>query len=311
MLNISRVRVGTSTSGTPAKTSPKDGWRAFLLLLPAFAFVFIFVYLPAGMSLVLGFFHYHLAGVDTTFGGLTDFKEALTYPVFWIAVRNTLYYALLMIPTTLIGAVLIAFLIQKQTRIYAIIRTAVLLPYITPVIATTISWLWMFNPQYGVLNAFLGLFHIPPSQWLLSPAMAMPSVALYSLWHNLGFAVVIVLAALGNVPKPVMEAAAIEGCNSWQRFWKILLPFLSPTLFFLVIITSITTFQAFSQVYALSGGLGGPEYATTTLLLLLYQTAFQYFHFSYAATMAIFLVLIILIFTLIQNWLAKRWVFYD
>ncbi len=280
-------------------------------MLPALLFLFVFVYAPAGMSLGLGFFHYHLLGVNTTWGGLGDFKEALTYNVFWIGLENTLVYAAIMVPLTLAGSVAIAILIQRQTRFFTFIRTLVLLPYITPVIATSIGWLWMFDPQYGVLNAILVALHLPPSQWLLSPEMAMPSVAFYSLWHGLGFDVIIVLAALSNIPSVVLEAAAIDGATTWRRFWNVLLPLLSPTMFFLSIITTIATLQSFSQIYALSGGNGGPEYATTTLLLLIYQTAFKDYHLSYAAAMALLLVLLILVLTLVQNWLSKRWVFYQ
>lgn len=289
-------------------------WQGFIamgFLAPAAVFLLAFVYIPAMISLGLGFFHYHMLGVGTTWGGLSDFKEALTYPIFWLAFKNTLVFSLIMIPLTLIGSLGIAALIAQPNGWFSAIRTMVLLPYVTPVIATSIGWLWMFNPQYGVLNAVLQWLGLPTSQWMLSPYMALPSVALYSLWHGLGFDVVIMLSALANVPKTVLEAAAIDGASSWQRFRKVTLPLLSPTLFFLVIITTIGSLQAFSQIFALSGGQGGPEYATTTLLLLIYQTAFQYYHFSYAAAMAILLVLLILLFTLIQNRLAKRWVFYQ
>jgi multiple sugar transport system permease protein len=288
-----------------------DGWRAIPFLIPAAAFLLVFVYIPAAVSLGLGFFHYRLLGVDTTFAGVYNFKSALTYNVFWIAFHNTLYFAVLMIPTTLVGAVVIALLLHKNVRLFSFVRTAVLLPYITPVIATSIGWLWMFDPQYGIMNAALAIFHLPPSQWMLSPTMAMPSVALYSLWHGIGFDVVIVLSALGGIPPSVMEAAAIDGATEWRKFWKVTMPLLSPVLFFLTIVTTLATLQAFSQVYALSGGQGGPEYATTTLLLLVYQTAFRFFHFSYAAAMAILLVLMILILTLIQGALSRRWVFYQ
>ena len=280
-----------------------------------FGFLIVFTYLPAGVSLVLGFYHYHLLGVNTTFGGLGDFKEALTYSVFWQALRNTLVFALYMIPATVIGAVAIAVLISEKSRYYAMLRTFVLLPYITPVVATSIGWLWMFNPQYGILNAALHWVHLPESQWLLSPRMAVPSIALYSLWHGLGFNVVIVLSALANIPRQVLEAAAIDGATGWTRFRRVTLPLLSPTVFFLVIITTIGTLQAFSQIFALTSGpqaaAGGPENATLTLILLVYQTAFTYFHFSYAAAMALLLVVLILGLTLIQNWLSKRWVFYQ
>lgn len=288
-----------------------QGLAAVPFLLPAFVFLATFVYVPAGISLVFGFFHYHLLGIGTTYAGLSNFTTALTYPVFWIAVHNTFYYAALMIPTTIIGAVAIALLIHQKSRFYSIIRTWVLLPYITPVIAASIGWLWMFNPQYGILNAVLVALHLPTSEWLLSPAAAMPSVAFYSLWHGLGFNVVIVLAALSGIPTSVLEAAAIDGATQWRKFVHVTLPLLSPTIFFLVIITTLASMQAFSQVYALSGGKGGPEYATTTLLLLIYQTAFQYFHFSYAAAMAILLVLMIVALSLLQAAVAKRWVFYQ
>ncbi len=303
------ARVGRNAARSRRRS--REGWRAVLFLLPTVVFVAVFVYAPAAMSLALGFYHYHLLGARTTFAGLADFRSALTYPIFWLALEHTLLYALYMVPLTLAGAVAIALLIDAQGRFYAAIRTLVLLPYITPVIATSIGWLWMFNPQYGVLNAVLHWFNLPPSQWLLSSSMAMPSVVLYSLWHGLGFNVVIVLSALAGVPRPVWEAAAVDGATGWQRFFRVTLPLLTPTLFFLAVVTTIGSLQAFSQIYALSGGTGGPEYATTTLLLLIYQTAFQYFHFSYAAAMAMLLVALILMLTFIQNWLSKRWVFYQ
>lgn len=295
----------------PKKRRRSDGTIAILFLAPMVLFVLAFTYVPAGMSLVLGLFHYHLLGVNTTFAGLTNFHDALTYSVFWIAVKNTLMYAAYMVPLTIAGAVAIAVLIDQKSRFYALIRTFVLLPYITPVIATAIGWLWMFNPQYGILNAVLHALHLPTSQWLLSPGMAMPSIALYTIWHGLGFNVVIVLSALSSIPKHVQEAASIDGATGWTRFRRITLPLLSPTMFFLLIVTTIGTLQAFSQIYALSGGTGGPAYATTTVLLLIYQTAFQDFHFSYAAAMAMLLVVLILLLTLFQNWLSKRWVFYQ
>ncbi|MHB8296409.1 MAG: carbohydrate ABC transporter permease [Acidimicrobiales bacterium] len=288
-----------------------EGALAALFLLPALAFLALFVYLPAVMSLALGFFHYRLLGVGTTFAGVSNFKAALAYPIFRQATLNTLALAGMLVPASVIGAVAIASLLKSKTRYFEAARTIVLLPYVTPVIATTIGWLWMFNPQYGILNAVLRALHLPVSGWLQSPRMALPSIALYILWHTLGFDVVIMLSALSAVPEAVIEAAAVDGVGRWRTFWRVTVPLVSPTLFFLVVVTTIATLQAFSSVYGLSGGSGGPSYATTTLLLLVYQTAFQYFHFSYGAAMAFILVLLILAFTLVQRQLSKRWVFYD
>ena len=289
----------------------RDGLSALILLAPALLFLTLFVYLPAVLSLGLAFFHYHLFGVASTFAGVSNFVSALTYPVFWIALRNTLVYACLMVPLTLAGSLAIASLIHEQSRLYAAIRTVVLLPYITPVIATSIGWLWMFNPQYGLMNMFLGLFHLPASQWLLSPTWALPSVVLYSLWHGLGFDVIVMMGALASVPQSVVEAARVDGANRWHAFWRLTVPLVSPSLFFLAIVTTIGSLQVFSQIYALSAGQGGPEYATTTTMLLVYQTAFQYFHLSYGAAMAFFLVLLILALTAVQGIAARKWVFYQ
>ena len=288
-----------------------DLGRAALMLLPAMAFLLVFVYAPAAMSLALGFFHYHLFGAPSQFAGLSNFASALTYPVFWLAVRNTLLFAAMMVPTTVVGSLLIAALIASEGSLFTWVRTAVLLPYITPVIATSIGWLWMFNPQYGVLNMVLGALHIPASQWLLSPFWALPSVAMYTLWHGLGFDVVVMLGALSSVPSSVVEAARVDGASRLRALWRVVVPLVSPSLFFIAVVTTIGSLQAFSQIYALSGGQGGPEYATTTTMLLVYQTAFQYFHLSYASTMVFFLVLLILAFTGLQALVARRLVFYQ
>lgn len=310
MLVEERATLRRPTVTEKPRRKRSQGLLAGLFIAPAILFLLLFVYLPAAMALILGFFHYHLLGVQTTFAGLSNFRDALSYTVFWLALAHTLLFAAILVPLTLIGSLAIAMLLYEQSRFFTVIRTVVLLPYITPVIATSIGWLWLFNPEYGMLNAALKALHLPPSQWLLSPTMALPAVAFYTLWHGLGFNVVIVLSALSSIPPGVIEAARIDGANAWQVFRRVTMPLISPTVFFLLIVTVIGALQAFASLYALSGGNGGPEYATTTLLLLIYQTAFQYFHFSYAAAMAFLLVLLILGLTLLQGWLSRRWVFY-
>jgi len=144
-----------------------------------------------------------------------------------------------------------------------------------------------------------------------SPSMAMPAVAIYSLWHGVGFDVIIVLTAITGLPQGVLEASMVDGARAWTRFWRLTVPLISPTLFFVTVVTAIGSFQAFSQVYALSTGSGGPEYATTTTLFLIYQTAFSYGNFSYAAAMAVYLVALIFIMTMILRWIGRKTVFYE
>lgn len=284
---------------------------AICFLVPAFAFLAVFVYLPTILALVLAFLNYQGGNTPTPWVGLSNLHQAITYSVFQQSLENTLYYAAMVVPGTLILSIAIAMLIQRASRVYAVIRTLVLLPYVTPTIGTAIGWLWIYDPSFGIANAVLHFLHLPMSTWMQSPSMAMPAVAIYSLWHGVGFDVIIILTAITGLPQGVLEAAMVDGASSWRRFWKITLPLISPTVFFITVITAIGSFQAFSQVYALSTGTGGPEYATTTTLFLIYQTAFQYGNFSYAAAMAVYLVLLIFILTMVLRWVGRRAVFYD
>ena len=289
----------------------RDMLTALLFLLPALAFLTAFVYVPSVMAFTLAFWHYHLLGVNTTWAGWSNFSDALQFNVFQQSLANTAFYAAMMVPGIVALSIAIALLINRVSRFYSFIRTLVLLPYATPAIGTAIGWLWIFDPTYGLANGLLHAVGLPASQWLQSPAMAMPAVAIYSLWHGVGFDVVVVMSALAGVPRGVLEAAAVDGAGAMRRFFRVTLPLISPTVFFIVVVTTIGALQSFAQVYALSGGTGGPEYATTTTLFLIYETAFVYNHYSYASAMAVILVLIILALTLFQRWMGKRMVFYQ
>lgn len=296
---------------SPLSPSVKNHLLATLFLLPAMVFLLVFIYFPTVLALLLGFFHYQIGGLKTQFVGLQNFHEAFTYPVFWRAVLNTLFFAAMVVPVQLALSMAIALLINKISRVYSFVRTLVLLPYVTPAVGTAIGWMWIFEPNYGLANGVLHWLHLPELNWLQSPYMALPSVAIYSIWHGVGFDVVIIMAALSTLPKSILEAASIDGANHARTLWKITLPLISPTIFFLVVISTIGSLQGFSQMFALSNASGGPEHATTTLLFLVYQTAFNYGDYSYAAAMALVLVIMILLFTLFQRWVSKRMVFYQ
>ncbi|QQE79151.1 carbohydrate ABC transporter permease [Alicyclobacillus sp. SO9] len=284
---------------------------AVLFLAPALLFLMIFIYLPTLVAFVIAFFHYHLGSSQQQFAGISNFRDALSLNVFQKSILNSILFAAMQVPAILVLSICVALLINHSSRYYNFIRTLILLPYATPAVGTAIGWLWIFNPTYGLANGVLHWLGLPTSQWLQSPTMALPSIAIYSVWHGVGFDVVIVLSALGTLPRAAVEAAIVDGASAWTRFWKITFPLISPTVFFLLIVTTIGSLQSFSQIYALSGGSGGPEYATTTTLLLIYETAFKYNHLSYGSAMAIFLVIIILLFTLIQRWASKRYVYYQ
>jgi multiple sugar transport system permease protein len=296
-------------AGTGASRS-RDRRVAALLLVPAFAFLLAFVYYPTVLAFVLAFFNYHPGG-SMVAAGLSNFTAAVDDTVFRRSIVNSFYYAGMMLPATLLLSIAIALLINQAGRFYSFVRVLVTLPYVTPAVGTAIGWLWLYNPTFGVGNMVLHWFHLGPSQWMGSPTTALPAVAIFSLWHGLGFAVIILLAALAGLPKGVMEAAVVDGASGWTKFFRITLPMISPTVFFIAVITLIGSLQAFSQMFALSVASGGPEYATTTVLLYIYQQVFQHGQMSYGAAMAIFLVAGVFILTLAMRWMSKRLVFYQ
>ncbi|MCY0869352.1 MAG: sugar ABC transporter permease, partial [Firmicutes bacterium] len=158
----------TTTASARAKrrTRIRHALLAALFLLPALAFLLTFVYVPSVMAFSLAFFHYHLMGVNTTSAGWSNFSDAISFNIFQQSLGNTFFYAAMMIPSILLVSMGIALLINRATRFYAVLRTLVLLPYATPAVGTAIGWLWIFDPTYGLANAVLHVFHIPPQQWL-------------------------------------------------------------------------------------------------------------------------------------------------
>ena len=186
-------------------------------------------------------------------------------------------------------------------------RTIYYLPSIIPAVATGVIWVQMLNPQYGVVNTMLGWFGVEPIKWLFDPMYAKPAFILMSLF-SVGTAMIIFLAGLQSVPPAVMEAAIIDGATSWARFWKIKVPIISPIVFFNVIMGIIGSFQVFTASFVMTRG--GPQNATLFFVLYIYQQGFELFRMGYAAVLSWFLFIIIMILTIIQFSLSRRWVYY-
>lgn len=295
---------------SPGRSRLREGVLAALLLAPTFAFLVAFVYAPAVLAFALAFFNFHPGG-SVAYAGVSNFRAALSDPLFWRSMANTGLYALMMVPATLVLSVVLAALLHVNRRAFRLAQSLVVLPYITPAVGTAIGWLWMYNPNFGILNALLRDIGLRPIGWLNSPHWALASVALYSLWHGIGFDVLILLSAMSQMPEGVIEAARVDGAGAFTRLVRITLPLVSPTLFFIAVITTIGSLQAFAQVYALSLSSGGPENATLTALLYIYQQAFTDGQFSYAAAMAALLVVCIFAVTAVTRWIGHRLTFYQ
>ncbi len=227
--------------------------------------------------------------------------------LFWVSLGNTLFYAVF---SNLIGgivALVLAMLLNMKVRGLSIYRTVFYIPVIVPTVASAIIWLYLLNPQVGILNFMLRTFHIGPIPWLTDPAWAKPSLVMMSLW-SIGNAVVIFLAGLQDIPGELLEAAQLDGATGLQQILTIKIPMISSVLFFNLIMGLIGGFQVFTQAYVMTSG--GPADSTLFYALYLYRNAFQYFKMGYASAMAWVLFIIILAVSLLVFRSSDRWVYY-
>ncbi|HEY4384678.1 MAG TPA: sugar ABC transporter permease, partial [Ktedonobacteraceae bacterium] len=184
-----------------------------------------------------------------------------------------------------------------------------LLPYVTLTVAIALVWKWLYLPETGLVNQLLALVGIHGPAWLTSPVWAMPALIILSVWKSFGYNMVLFLAGLQNIPQHLYEAALMDGASPWQRFRYVTFPLLSPVTFFVVVMTTIGSFQVFDQALVMTQG--GPGLATTTLVMNIYQVGFQSFHMGYASAIAWVLFAIVFVCTLIQFWFQRRLVSYD
>ena len=242
--------------------------------------------------------------------GLANYKEMFTNdPLFWKSIYNTFYYVVFAVPLGLIVSLGLAMLLNQRVRGVSLFRTFFYLPVIIPTVASAILWIWVLNPEVGLINDLLArFFHIRDPGWINDVQWSKPSLIIMSVWVEAGSTMIIFLAGLQDIPRQLYEAAEIDGANSWSKFRHITIPMLTPTIFFNLVMGIIWSFQVFTQVYIMTSG--GPVYSTLFYVLHLYNNAFQYFRMGYASAMAIALFVIILIFTLIIVRTSPKWVHY-
>ncbi len=303
-------------SGTPAGPAPllprgRRFWRGvepYLYLLPTLLGLLLFSAGSVIASFLISFTRWPVV-TPPEWTGLQNYRDLLASPLFWQVFWNTLLYVLLAVPLSLGSALAAALLVNQKLRGVRFFRTVYFLPVVSSMVAVALVWSYMYNPEYGLLNALLqGFFGIRGPAWLADARWAMLAMVLVTVWKGLGYTMVIFLAGLQNIPEELYEAAALDGVGPLRKFWRITLPMLSPTLFFALVITLIGSFQVFEQTYMLTRG--GPANATMTLSYYIYQHAFQFFHMGYAAAMSYVLFAFLFVVTLAQFRLQRRWVFY-
>ncbi|GGI46932.1 ABC transporter permease [Paenibacillus marchantiophytorum] len=281
----------------------------YTFLLPNIIGFLIFICFPVGASFLMSFTEWNGFG-DIEFAGLSNYIRLWSDETFRISLLNSLIMTGVSVPVTLLLAILAAVALNKGLRGVKIFRTAIFLPHITATIAVAVVWQLLYNPTMGPINGMLrslGIDH--PPMWLASTQWALISVIIVSIWHSIGYYMVLYLAGLQGIPKDLYEAAEIDGAGKVSQFRNITLPMLSPVIFFTIIMGIINSFKVFDLVFVLTKG--GPGRSTHMLVYDIYYTAFQRFEYGYASAMAYVLFAIILVITLIQFRGQKRWVNYS
>jgi multiple sugar transport system permease protein len=273
----------------------------------------VFTLYPVAASLYYSFCDYSVLQAPIWIG-LENYRRMATDTLFWISLRNTLFYAALSLPLGLVVALSLALLLNTGVRGMPVFRTIFYLPSIVPVVAGATLWLWIFNGQYGLLNwalaPVLRVVGAHPPAWLGDPAWAKPALVLMSLW-GVGNSMIIYLAGLQDVPQELHESAELDGAGVWCRFWHITVPMISPVIYFNLVMGIIGTMQVFTTVFVMTGGAdGNPARSTLFYALYLFSTAFYDLRMGYASALAWVLFMLIAGLTLVANKLAERRVHY-
>lgn len=285
-------------------------------LLPSLIGMLIFSLLPLVISGLISLTDWN--GLDKLtdpnflqehFIGLENYKRILTTPEFWRTLGNTVEYIVLYIPFMLAASLLVAYLLSQPHRGIGAFRVVYYIPVLTSWVAASLIWKSVLSPQYGALNGILKIFGITGPGWLTDEKWAMPAIVLVSVWKDMGFFGLILLSGVVGINKTYYEAASLDGANGWIKFMKITLPLLTPSIFYVVIVAMINSFQLFPQIMIMTGG--GPNGATQVMVERIYQYGFRYFRMGYASAFSWILFAIIMVFTAIQMKGQERWVHYD
>jgi multiple sugar transport system permease protein len=292
----------------PLSPKTQEAIAAYVLVSPWLLHLLFLTAIPVGASLYFSFCSYQIVK-PAKFWGLLNYVRLFTDDLRFIkSIKNTVFMVLIGVPVRMIFGLGIALLMNTKIRGRAIYRTMYYLPSQVSGVALAFMWSWLLNPQFGVISTIMYRFGVKPPLWLADPDWVKPSFIMMGLW-GVGGAMIIWLAGLQAIPEVFYEAAEIDGAGRMQRFWRITMPLLSPTTFFVLVTGIIGTFQIFTQAYVMTAG--GPADASLFYALYLYQTAFTYFKMGYASAMAWVLFLVIMGLTLLQVRFAQKWVYYE
>jgi len=286
----------------------KQGLYFFLFIFLSLIFALLAYYIPFGISFKLALSKYDAIS-PPEFVGFDNFKKIFQDKVFWISLKNSFLYTLYVVPAVLVLSFLIAVGLNQNTRFIKTLRVFYFIPTVTSSVAINFVWLWFFNPEYGLLNTIISFLGFKKIYWLTDPKIALLSLALVGIWGSLSYNIILFLAGLQNIPSTYYEAAELDGASKKDVLLHITLPLMTPIIFFVLIMQIISTVQMFESVFIMTRG--GPGYSTYTLVYYIYRNGFNWFRMGYGTALSWVLYFILLILTIIQFRLQRRWVYYE
>ncbi len=304
--SVNPAQAAVMTGSSLARQKLMDKWAGVLFVLPALIFFMVFTAYPIVYGLFLSLFKINTFNIDDrTFVGLDNFSKVLVSDDFHTALLNTAVFSFFVVTIQTVLSLLLAVAVNQKIRGKTFFRTAFFFPSISSSVVISIIFLWVFN-QNGLLNYGLSMFGIHGPTWVDDPKTALPSIMGLNIWTTSGTMMILYLAALQDIPAHLYEAASVDGATPVQRFFRITLPLLTPTTFFVVTLGLIGTFQVFDQAFVISNGSGGPEKSTLTAVFYIYQQAFKESnHMGIAAAGSVVLLAIIMVVTVLQKFLFK------
>ncbi|MDO4670008.1 MAG: sugar ABC transporter permease [Aerococcus sp.] len=290
-------------------------WRrtgqAFLYLLPMLVIVIVFNFYPIIKSLAMAFYeNYDIFTDQAESYGVGNFQTLFKDPEFYLALKNTFIYVMVVTPISIVLSLSLAVLINGIKRLQSFFQSVYFLPFVTSTVAISIVWRWLYHSNYGLVNYFLGFVGIHGIQWLTDPRWSMLAAIIMAIWKSLGFNILLFLVGINNINPTYYRAAQIDGASRWQSFTNITLPLLGPTLLLVGVNSVINNFKVFDEIFALFNGQPGPSNSMVTMVYYLYQKFYTEYDYGVASAAGIVLFGIVLLFTLVQLWINRRFVHY-
>jgi len=301
------IRAATAPGTRRRRSRRDDSFWGALLLTPYALGLLAFVLIPTIAAVVISFTNWDLLG-EIHFIGLANYVQMFTSADFWQVAGNTAYYTIVVVPLSIAVGLGLAVLLNRRTPGMHIFRSLLFLPVTVPVVASGLLWSWMMTPDYGLINYLLGLVGIPHQPWLTGVHTAMPSIILVGIWRSAGLNVVLFLAALQGIDRSVLEAAALDGAGAWRTFVRVVVPLITPTLFFATIISLISSFQVFDQTYVMTQG--GPNDQTMTFIYYIFLQGFTFLHMGYSSAVSTVFTIVVFALTLVAIKYQRFWVYY-